>query len=74
MELNDVLTSNATCRYYKTDPVSTEIFLLCMITCVLGAYLSFQAKDMAFPDPHDPYFAESVWWIPDPPEAFPVDH
>ena len=25
MELNDVLTSNATCRYYKTDPVSNEV-------------------------------------------------
>ena len=25
MELNDVLTSNATCRYYKTDPVSDDV-------------------------------------------------
>ena len=25
MELNDILKSNATCRYYKTDPVSDEV-------------------------------------------------
>ena len=54
----------------KTDPISTEIFLLCMITCVLAAFLSFRAKDHAFPDPLDPTFAEAVWWIPDP----PLDH
>jgi len=58
----------------KTDPVNTEVFLLCMITCVLGSYLSFRAKDMAFPDPLDPHFAQSVWWIPNPPDAYEVDY
>ena len=76
--LNYALPSAIVCLFFiirtnKTDPISTEIFLLCMVTCVLGFYLSFRAKDMAFPDPHGPYFAESVWWIPDPPEAYEVD-
>ena len=57
----------------KTDPVSTEIFLLCMITGVLGVFLSYRAKDQAFPDPADPTFATSIWWIPDPPESI-EDH
>ena len=77
--LNYALPTAIVCLFFiiktnKTDPISTEIFLLCMITCVLGAYLSFRAKDMAFPDPMDPQFAQSVWWIPDPPEPYELDY
>ena len=77
--LNYALPTAIVCLFFiiktnKTDPISTEIFLLCMITCVLGAYLSFRAKDIAFPDPMDPQFAQSVWWIPDPSEPYELDY
>ena len=58
----------------KTDPIGTEIFLLCMITCVLAAYLSFRAKDAAFPDPTDPAFASAIWWIPDQETGYDEDY
>lgn len=69
--LNYALPTAILCIFFviktnKSDPISTEIFLLCMITCVLGAYLSFRAKEAAYPDPADPSFATAIWWIPDP--------
>ncbi|MFT4638373.1 MAG: hypothetical protein ACI8T1_001693 [Verrucomicrobiales bacterium] len=50
----------------QSDSICTEIFLLCMIVSVLGAYLAFVAKDQAYPDSADPAFAEAIWWLPDP--------
>ena len=69
--LNYALPAGVLCLLFiiktnKTDPIATEVFLLCMVTCVLGAYLAFRAKDNAFPDPSDPTFAKAIWWIPDP--------
>ena len=61
-------------RTNQADPISTEIFLLCMIVSVLGAFLAFKAKDHAYPDPADPAFAEAVWWLPDPdPDPYGID-
>ncbi len=50
----------------QTDPVRPEVFRLCLITCVLGVFLSFKAKNAAFPDPSDPVIAEGIWWLPSP--------
>ena len=55
----------------QSDPVQSEVFLLCLITCVLGVYLGFRAKRIAFPDPSDPAVAEALWWLPDPDSRLP---
>ena len=50
----------------QTAPVSRDVFLLCMITCVLAGYLGFEAKQHAYPNGADPEFAQAIWWLPDP--------
>ena len=76
--LNYALPVTVLCVFFViktngTDPVSTEVFLLCMVTCVLAAYLGYRASEAAFPDPLDTTFAKKVWWVPNPPESLADD-
>ena len=43
------------------NPVSAELMLLCGAFLTFGVYLSFKARDHAFPDESDTTFVESVW-------------
>ena len=53
-------------KVHSSAPVSRDVFMLCMLTCVLGSYLGFKAKEYAFPRADDTEFVEAIWWLPDP--------
>ena len=53
-------------KIHSSSPVSRDLFVLCMLTCVLGSYLGFKAKEYAFPQSEEIEFVKAIWWLPDP--------
>lgn len=53
-------------KVHSSALVSRDLFVLCMLTCVLGSYLGFKAKEYAFPQNDESEFVKAIWWLPDP--------
>ena len=53
-------------KVYSSALVSSDLFVLCVLTAVLGSYLGFKAKEYAFPQNDESEFVKAIWWLPDP--------
>ena len=53
-------------KVHSSAPVSRDLFVLCMLTCVLGSYLGYKAKEYAFPQTDETEFVKAIWWLLDP--------